>query len=65
MSNGLGERIVRTISSELAPHGRFVAYQASNRVAELCQPILGAASVQLELRNIPPMRVYRWDKHGG
>jgi phosphatidylethanolamine/phosphatidyl-N-methylethanolamine N-methyltransferase len=62
MSNSLGGRIIATISSVLAPKGRFVAYQASNRVAELCRPILGTGTVQLELLNIPPMRVYRWEK---
>lgn len=62
MNHSVGSRIVQMISSVLAPHGRFVAYQASNRVADLCQPFLGKGTVELELLNIPPMRVYRWEK---
>jgi phospholipid N-methyltransferase len=64
MNHGSGSRIVEAISAVLAPGGRFVAYQVSNRVACLCQPILGQARVEVELVNIPPMRVYRWEKNG-
>jgi phosphatidylethanolamine/phosphatidyl-N-methylethanolamine N-methyltransferase len=39
-----------------------VAYQVSERVASLCQPILGPGKNMLELLNIPPMRVYKWEK---
>ena len=62
MKNGLGERIIREIESSLAPNARFVAYQFSNKVAQLCRPHLGEENSQLELRNIPPMRVYQWEK---
>jgi phosphatidylethanolamine/phosphatidyl-N-methylethanolamine N-methyltransferase len=62
MSHGSGYQILEAISSVLAPGGRFVAYQVSNRVACLCQPILGKGQVKVELVNIPPMRVYRWEK---
>ncbi len=63
MSHGSGYQIVEAISAVLAPGGRFVAYQVSNRVACLCQPILGQAQAKVELVNIPPMRVYRWEKN--
>lgn len=62
MSPGVGADILATIATVLTPNGRFVAYQVSNRVASLCQPILGKAGVQLELLNIPPMWVFRWEK---
>jgi len=62
MSQCTGSKILEAITSVLVPGGRFVAYQVSNRVADLCQPFLGPAQVQVELLNIPPLRVYRWDK---
>jgi phosphatidylethanolamine/phosphatidyl-N-methylethanolamine N-methyltransferase len=63
MSHGSGSRIVETISSVLAPGGRFVAYQVSNRVAFLSRPILGHGQMKVEFFNIPPLRVYRWEKN--
>jgi phosphatidylethanolamine/phosphatidyl-N-methylethanolamine N-methyltransferase len=63
MSHGLGSQILETISSVLAPGGRFVAYQVSRRVACLCRPILGPGQMEVELFNIPPLRVYRWEKN--
>ena len=62
MSESSGSRILEMISSVLAPGGRFVAYQVSKRVACLCRPILGPGQVDVELFNIPPLRVYRWQK---
>jgi len=64
MSHTSGSRIIETISSVLAPGGRFVAYQVSKRVAYLCRPILGQGKMEVELFNIPPHRVYRWEKNG-
>jgi len=63
MSQGSGTRILETIASVLAPGGRFVAYQVSKRVACLCRPILGPGKMEVELFNIPPLRVYRWEKN--
>jgi phospholipid N-methyltransferase len=64
MSHRSGVQVVEAISSLLAPNGRFVAYQVSKRVAELCRPILGAGQMEVELLNIPPVRVYQWEKNG-
>ncbi len=64
MRNGLGSQIMEGISSALAPGGCFVAYQVSNEVASVCQPFLGSGRMQVELFNIPPVRVYRWEKNG-
>jgi len=64
MSHTSGSQMIETISSVLAPRGRFVAYQLSKRVSSLCQPLLGSGRVGVELFNIPPMRVYRWDMNG-
>lgn len=65
MSHGSGHRVVEAISSLLAPNGRFVAYQVTKRVAELCRPLMGSGQMEVELLNIPPVRVYQWEKNGG
>jgi phospholipid N-methyltransferase len=65
MSHRSGAQVVKAIFSLLAPNGRFVAYQVSKRVADLCRPILGAGQMEIEILNIPPVRVYQWEKNGG
>lgn len=64
MSYRAGSQVIQTISSLLAPQGRFVAYQVSKRVAELCRPLLGTGQMEVEILNIPPVRVYQWEKNG-
>jgi phosphatidylethanolamine/phosphatidyl-N-methylethanolamine N-methyltransferase len=64
MSHRDGHQILDAVSSLLASSGRFVAYQVSNRVATLCQPIMGSAQTTTVLLNVPPMRVFQWDKSG-
>lgn len=54
--------ILEAIASALAPRGRFVAYQVLNRIESLSFPYLGPAQVEMEFLNIPPIRVYRWEK---
>lgn len=58
----LGRAIIRSMWSSLAGGGRFVAYQFRSRVARLGRELIGDPDVSVELRNAPPMRVYRWDK---
>ncbi len=62
MNRATAQRILETISSVLVPGGRFVAYQVSRQVDDLSRPLLGPARVELELLNIPPLRLYRWVK---
>ena len=57
----MGRDILRSVRDALAPGGRFVAYQARDRVEILGREVFGRARVQTELLNVPPMRVYRWD----
>lgn len=64
MSTELGLSIVETVRSVLAPGGCFVAYQVRGRVGELGREVFGPTRGRLELRNLPPMRVYRWEKEG-
>ena len=63
MKDSDGARVIEAISSLLAPNGRFVAYQVSKQVATLSRPFLGPERMVVELLNIPPMRVYQWEKH--
>ncbi|MDP1993181.1 MAG: hypothetical protein Q8K00_19360 [Syntrophales bacterium] len=63
MKHGEASQVIEVISSLLASNGRFVAYQVSNRVETLCRPFLGAGRMTMELLNIPPMRVYKWNKN--
>jgi phosphatidylethanolamine/phosphatidyl-N-methylethanolamine N-methyltransferase len=64
MSEEVGINILRAVRSVLAPAGRFVAYQVSSRVAVLGREIFGQARMEVELLNVPPLRVYTWQKPG-
>lgn len=61
MPREIGLSILRTTKESLAPGGRFVAYQFRDVVHTLGKQVFGPADIQLELLNVPPMRVYRWD----
>jgi phospholipid N-methyltransferase len=65
MSRTTGTRILDSIFSALRPGGCFVAYQISAQVHALASPLLGTAQVEVEFLNIPPMRIYRWQKDAG
>ena len=62
MPRQLGIEVLESVKRTLAPGGRFVAYQFRDRVEMLGRQVFGPAQSRLELRNVPPMRVYRWDK---
>ena len=62
MPESLGLAVLRGAWAALPPGGAFVAYQVRDRVETLGRRVMGRADVQLELRNVPPMRVYRWEK---
>lgn len=64
MEAALGTEILRSVRDSLTVGGRFVAYQFRDRVHTLGVHVFGQASVQTELLNMPPMRVYRWDISG-
>ena len=65
MSESIGTQVIKEIAEALAPDGCFVAYQARSKVATLCRPVLGEEKSAVELLNIPPMRVYKWERNGG
>jgi phospholipid N-methyltransferase len=64
MDRSTGRRILDAISKTLVYGGHLVAYQLRSRVAQLCSADLELKRVELELLNVPPMRVFRWQKNG-
>jgi phospholipid N-methyltransferase len=62
MPEHVGRSILRAVRDVLAPGGRFIAYQVSSRVAVLARDIFGSPRKEIELLNIPPLRVYCWEK---
>lgn len=62
MPRDVGTGIIERVYESLSVGGKFVAYQLRSRVETLARPIFGPAEVELEILNIPPMRLYRWDK---
>lgn len=64
ISQQAGCEILEAIYSFLAPGGRFVAYQAKKRVATLSPLFPEPEEAELEIFNVPPLRVFRWEKDG-
>lgn len=62
MPQALGRRILHALWSCMAPGGRFVAYQFRDQVALIGRDLLGQPDIELELLNVPPVRVYCWRK---
>lgn len=57
----VGRRIIEGVCESLRPGGMFIAYQLRDAVAKIAKPILGEPEqLEMEWRNVPPMRVYRW-----
>jgi len=62
MTRPIGLDILRAVYDALEPGGAFVAYQVRDRVHILGREVFGRARIQTELLNVPPMRIYRWEK---
>ena len=62
MPAGLCKEIAGAIRDALKPGGRFVAYQFTDWVARYMRPVMGDPVVQHEILNVPPMRVFTWEK---
>ncbi|MBS1106454.1 MAG: Phospholipid N-methyltransferase [Deltaproteobacteria bacterium] len=62
MPRPVARGILRAIRDNLAPTGCFVPYQVRDKVAVLAREVFAPPSrVELEVRNVPPMRVYRFE----
>ncbi|MCI0517011.1 MAG: methyltransferase type 12 [Woeseiaceae bacterium] len=64
MPKALGAEIISAVHDALAPGGRFVAYQLSDRVVRYARPLLGEPAIEYEFRNVPPLRIFTWHKAG-
>lgn len=64
LPRSLAAEIVLSIYQALAPGGRFVAYQFTDRVADYMRPVMGSPEIEHELRNVPPVRIFTWRKEG-
>ncbi len=62
MPSTVGREVIGAVRRALAVGGLFVAYQVRDRVAELGAEVFGPPRVEREVRNVPPMRVYRFEK---
>jgi len=62
IKDAVGLEVIRAVFAALAPGGRFVAYQVRDRVEVLGRAVFGPARGEMVLRNIPPVRVYAWEK---
>lgn len=61
-----GQSILKCVQEELNDGGRFVAYQVSTRVDRLNTYYpTDHRTVSWEWLNVPPLRVWRWQKPGG
>lgn len=62
ISSTQAHQIIKNVWSCLVPGGHFVAYQFRGRVADLGRELLGMPEINVELLNVPPVRVYNWRK---
>jgi phospholipid N-methyltransferase len=58
----LCREIVEAIHDSLTPGGRFVAYQFTDAVDRYMRPVMGKPAIQHEVLNVPPMRIFTWQK---
>jgi phosphatidylethanolamine/phosphatidyl-N-methylethanolamine N-methyltransferase len=57
-----GRAVLAQVWSALRPGGTFIAYQIRADVARLARGLMGRPRVGVELRNVPPMRIFAWRK---
>jgi len=57
-----GLAVLRGVHDALAPGGRFVAYQVRDRVGTLGRQVFGRPQVEIEFLNVPPVRLFRWER---
>lgn len=58
------KRITQSIYEVLRPGGTFIAYQMKADVEAYARPDFGPAKTEHILMNLPPLRVFIWDKVG-
>jgi phosphatidylethanolamine/phosphatidyl-N-methylethanolamine N-methyltransferase len=58
----VSDRVAAAVAQVLRPGGRFVAYQVRAHVAGYVTPYLGEPDKHWEMLNVPPVRVFTWEK---
>jgi phosphatidylethanolamine/phosphatidyl-N-methylethanolamine N-methyltransferase len=62
MDEAAGRNVLQQVWSSLRPGGVFVSYQIRGDVARLARDLMGRPRTGIELRNVPPIRIYSWCK---
>jgi phosphatidylethanolamine/phosphatidyl-N-methylethanolamine N-methyltransferase len=62
MTAEAGGQVLQQAWSSLRPGGAFIAYQIRGDVARLARGVMGLPHTGLELRNVPPLRIFSWRK---
>jgi phospholipid N-methyltransferase len=65
MDAQVGRSVLQQVWSGLGPGGLFIAYQIRGDVARLAREQMGRPQVGMEVRNVPPMRIFTWRKPAG
>jgi phospholipid N-methyltransferase len=60
LPEAIATTIIGRVYDALKPGGRFIAYQFTSRVADYARPVFGGPRVEIELCNVPPVRVFCW-----
>ncbi|MBN1829412.1 MAG: methyltransferase domain-containing protein [Deltaproteobacteria bacterium] len=63
MAEDQGVEILQSVHRSLAPGGCFVAYQVRDRVELLARSVFGECCREIELWNLPPLQLFRWEKN--
>jgi|SRR5690606_13383537 len=63
LPKGMDQAIMAAIYATLKPGGLFIAYQLRDHVSALAEQYFGAPmEKKIEYKNLPPMRIYSWQK---
>lgn len=62
LTPSVAKLIVQSVHEALRPGGTFIAYQLRSDIEEFARPLFGTASSELIAMNLPPLRVFTWQK---
>lgn len=62
LTPSVAEAIVRSVHEALRPGGTFIAYQVRSDIEKIARPYFGPSGRKLIAMNLPPLRVFTWQK---
>jgi phospholipid N-methyltransferase len=62
IDEAIGRNVLQQVWASLQPGGAFIAYQIRGDVVRLARDLMGKPQTRIELRNVPPIRIYAWRK---